>query len=689
MAAADELLNHAIAAHHAGDHDAAQRGYRQLLDLVPDHAVALTNLGVLVSRGGDPHEAEQLYLRALAANPNQIDARFNLGNLYRRLKRFPEAAAEYEEVLRATPNVPMALVNLGLAVSGAGNWPRAVECYARAATVAPDLPEPLMLLGDALGRCGRRDEAVLAFREFVTRHPDVPRGHHNLGIHLAATGSTEEAITAFEQAIALKPDYAEAHNGLGVALEALGRTDDAQRAYRNALKARPDFAEALFNLGATYAQQGDCAEAAEVLQRAQALAPNPITQSALLANLVLSASLTPEQLRDEHVAWAEAHPNSLIPADPPPKRSADAPGRVRIGYVFGEFRTRAGSAFLEALLTHHDRTRFHVTAYANTTRQDDAINHLRRLADSWRPVARITDERLTQVIRADEIDILVDLNGHTPGNRLLAFARKPAPTQVSLYGYPCTTGLKAMDYHVTDVVTDPPEAEAHYVEKLLRLPDLGWVYVPPPGVPDPPASSPSRGRALTFGCLNHSGKLSEPCIETWAAILKAVPKSRLVLLTGRSVGSADTLVARFTSRGISSDRLELIYRLPVSDYFEAYRPLDLALDPFPFNGMVTTCDALWMGVPVLTVAGREARGRRGVSILNALGLPEFVADSPDQLVTLAATWADQRQSLSDIRGTLREIVAQSAVAAVPNYVKQLEEAYRNVELAHSEPGTKG
>ena len=259
--------------------------------------------------------------------------------------------------------------------------------------------------------------------------------------------------------------------------------------------------------------------------------------------------------------------------------------------------------------------------------------------------------------RPTTIDILVDLSGHTAGNRLLTFARKPAPTQIGLFGYPVTTGLKAMDYHVTDFVTDPPgRTDAFYVEKLLRLPDLGWVYVPSLSAPAPTAPPVARGRSFTFGCLNHPGKLSEPCVDAWAAILKAVPKSRLVLLAGVSVASADALAARFTARGVSSDRLELVYRLPLNDYFEAYQPLDLALDPFPYNGGATTCDALWMGVPVLTVAGRDARGRQGVTILNALGLPEFVADTPEQLVTLAATWADQRDSLADIRpGTLREI----------------------------------
>jgi predicted O-linked N-acetylglucosamine transferase (SPINDLY family) len=676
---ADELFNRACAAHQTGDHAAAESGYRQLLAILPTHPACLTNLGALVARRGDLDEAEQLYRRALAANPNQFDTHFNLGNLYRRLKRFEEAAAEYEEVLRAAPNAPLALVNLGLTVSATGNWPRAVECYARAAAVAPDLPEVLIYLGDALANCGRQDQAVLALRESVTRFPDVPRGHYNLGLHLGSSGATEEAIAAFQRALALKQDYPDAQNALGMALEAAGRTDDALGAYREAVRLRPDFAAALYNLGTCLARQGRSGEATEALQQSLALDPNPLTQSVLLANRLYSANLTAEQLRDEHIAWAEGRANTFTPGTPLQKRPRAAPERIRVGYVFSEFRSRAGWAFFEALLTHHDHAGFHITAYANVLRQNESLARLRKLADVWKPVARLSDEQLAQLIRADEIDILVDLNGHTAGNRLLAFARKPAPTQIGLFGYLATTGLKAMDYHISDFVLDPPDqADALYVEKLLRLPDLAWVYVPPSSSPDPTAQAAPRGRSFTFGCLNHPGKLSESCVDAWAAVLGAVPDSHLVLLVGDSTASREALAARFTARGISSDRLELVSRMPADAYYEAYRALDLALDPFPYNGGSTTCDALWMGVPVLTVAGRDARGRQGVSIMNALGLPEFVADSPEQLVPLAATWADQRQSLADIRGVLREIVMQSPVATVANYVKQLEEAYRGV-----------
>ena len=676
MPTADELFVQGVAAQQTGDLDTAERCYRQLLSAFPNHAATLTNLGTVVAGRGHTDEAEQLYRAAVVANPDQLDANFKLGNLFRRSRRPHEAAAAYEEVLRVAPDAPAALVNLGLAVSDAGDWPRAVECFARAATVDPNLPETFNLLGDALARCGRREEAIGAFRESVARFPDAPRGHLNLGLHLAAAEATDEAIAAFERALELNPDYPEAHNALGVALETEGRADDAQSEYREATRLRPTFAEAWGNLGTSLSEQGHTAEAADALRQSLVLVPNPVIHSTLLVTNLYSPALSAEQLRDEHMAWAADHADRLAPAEPPRPRN---PARLRVGYVFGEFRSRAAVGLLEALFNYHDRAQFHITAYPSAARRNEAVENLKQRADGWRPIGHLSDAAAAEAIRADEIDILVDLHGHTPGNRLLVFARKPVAMQISMFGYPATTGMTAMDFRITDTTTDPPGAsDALYTEKLLRLPDIGWLYAPPTDAPPPNALPAANRRVVTFGCLNHPGKLSDPCAEAWAAILKAVPKSRLVVLVGQTVASAEAFAARFTRLGIASDRIEPVYRLSANDYFDAYQPLDLALDPLPYNGAVTTCDALWMGVPVLTVAGNDARGRQGISLLNALGLPEFVADTPEQLVNLAATWADQRESLAELRATLRDMVSQSPLTAAAEFVKHLEAAYRSV-----------
>ena len=678
MTTTDETFAEAVRLHQAGD-AAAEDLYRKVLEAEPNHVGALSNLGVLASRAGNLDEAAKLYKTALAADPNLADAHFNLGNVYRKQKRARDAANCFQAVLRIHPNHPQAYLNLGLAVSDADDWSTAIDCFRRASAIDPGLSDAYNLLGDALYRTGRGDESVAVFREYIARCPDEARGHYNLSLALVGKGSYEDVVPELELALKLRPDYAAAHNLLGVALEALGRTDEAQEHYREAVKLAPELADAWSNLGTSLTEQGRVKEAIELLRKAQGLRPDSRTAGNLLLALAYSSDLTPEELRDEHTAWAAKYADSLAPANPPRSRTADPTRRLKVGYVSGDFRTHTVAGLIELLLTHHDRNKVHVTCYANVARQDDVTDRLRRQADTWRPITALSDAQAVEAIRADEIEVLVDLSGHTAGNRLLAFARRAVAVQITLFGYPATTGLKTMDYRITDQYADPPgETEKLYSEGLIRLPDLAWVYKPPANAPVPNKLPSESRRSFTFGCLNNPAKLSDLCVETWAKVLKGVPRSRLVLQAGRSADASRRLAERFTEHGISSDRLELVYRLPANEYFEAYQPIDLCLDPFPFNGGVTTCDALWMGLPVLTVAGRDYRSRQGVAILSNLGLPEFVAESPEKLVELATIWADQRPGLSDLRGSLREMMEQSPVTNAEQFVRSLEAAYRQV-----------
>ena len=668
----------AVSRHQAGDVAGAERLYRRILDEDANHTGALCNLGVIVSKT-DQSEAARLYTTAIAANPGLKDAHFNLGNLYRKLGRPQDAAHAYQTALRIDPNNSRIYLNLGLAVSDSGDWGSAIECFRRAVGLEPTLPDAYNLLGDALGRTGRPDDAIEVFREFTAHCPDDPRGHHNLGFYLASKGDYDAAVLELEFALKLRPEYPEALNSLGVALEALGRADEAQAHYRQATELRPEHADAWSNLGTSYTEQGRVKEAIESLRKAQDLRSDARSGDNLLLALCYSSDLSPEQLREEHVAWAEAFTDSLAPAEPLRRVASDPNRRLKYGYLSGDFRNHTVAGLIELLLTHHDRNRVHVTCYANVTKADETTDRLRRLADAWRPVAAFPDAKVFEMIRADEIDVLIDLSGHTAGNRLQVFARRPAPVQATLFGYPATTGVKEIDFRITDAFADPPgETESLSVESLLRLPDVAWAYRPPANAPTPNALPSQSRRTFTFGCLNNPAKLSTACTETWARVLQAVPKSRLVLLAGRSAEAARATAERFTELGIASDRLELVYRLPTNEYFEAYQPIDLALDPFPFNGGVTTCDALWMGVPVLTVAGKDYRSRQGVSILNNLGLPEFVADTPDKLVELAAIWSDQREGLADLRASLREMMEASPLTQGEQYVRNLEAALREV-----------
>ena len=674
MTPSDELFSQAVTRHQAGDMDGAEALYRQVLDADAKHPGALSNLGVLAGKKGDFEEAIRLYAAALAENPNQLDAHFNLGNVYRKLGRPQDAVAAYQNVLRLDPQHPRAYLNLGLVAGDVGDSAAAIDCFRRAVALDPSYPDAYNLFGDALFRAGRVPEAIHVFREFVVRCPDDARGHHNLGLALAAQNDPDAALVELELALGLRPDYPEAHNSMGVTLEAVNRADDAQQHYREAVRLRPEFADAWSNLGTSLTEQGRVAEAAECLRRADGIRPDPRTGSNLLLALTYSSAHTPAQLRDEHAAWAAKYAADVTPA-PVPRKSPSR--RLKIGYVSGDFRAHTAAGLIELLLTHHDRNAVHVTCYPNVPRKDDVTERLRRLADTWKPVHTMTDAQLASAVFGDEIDVLIDLSGHTAGNRLLCFARKPAPVQGTLFGYLSTTGLTAIDFRISDNYADPPgETEAFYTEKVIRLPNVAWAYKPPTDAPAVNTLPSQARRSFAFGCLNNPAKLSDACTETWARVLKAVPKSRLVLMAGRSADAARLLGERFTQLGVASDRLEIVYRLPPGEYYEAYQPIDLCLDPFPFNGGVTTCDALWMGVPVLTLAGADYRSRQGVSILNNLGLSEFVADTPDKFVELATIWSGQRAGLADLRGSLREMMQQSPVTDAASYVRELEAAYR-------------
>jgi protein O-GlcNAc transferase len=670
----DEQFAEAVRRHQAGDTPGAEQLYRAILAGDSRHFGALSNLGVILAKK-DPQEAVRLYTAAIDAAPGRIDAHFNLGNLYRKLGQLQDAANAYHAVLRIDPNNARAYLNLGLAVSDSGDWTQAVDLFRQAVHLDPTLPEAHNLLGDALNNAGRIDDAIAVFREFIARCPDDPRGHHNLGFSLAAKGEYETAIPELERSLQLRPNHAETHNLLGVAYEALGRTDDAQSHYRQTVAVNPDHAEAWSNLGTSLNEQGRAIEAIEALRKSFTLRSDPRVGDNLLLALGYSSDLSSEQLRDEHLRWAARFADPLAPREPPPRVIADPDRRLKIGYVSADFRTHTVAGFAELLLTHHDRV--HVTCYSNVMHGDETTARLRRLADSWRPIAGIPDTQAAEMIRQDEIDILLDLSGHTAGNRLLLFARKPAPVQATLFGYPTTTGIKAIDLRITDPFADPPgETESLCVEKLVRLPEVAWTYRAPAAAPVANAL-PSQSRStFTFGCLNNAAKLSQACVAAWARILEAVPRSRIVLLIGRSSEAARLTAERFRNLGVAADRLELVYRLPPDEYFEAYQTIDLALDPFPYNGGVTTCDALWMGVPVLSVAGRDYRSRQGVSLLNNVGLPEFVADSPDRLVELAASWSDERDALADLRASLREMMQASPITQAENYVRNLESALR-------------
>lgn len=667
----------AVQTHQAGDHATAEAMYRAILTKFPAHAPTLCNLGVLLAKANKLQEAADCYNLALAATPGYPDAHFNLGNIYRRSNQLREAAYHYRGCLTANPSHAAAAYNLGLVFSAVSDLPGTIECFRLVTELEPANADAFGRLGDALVRAGQLADGIVAFRKCVELKPNDPRGLHNLGLGLSSSGQTAEAHDVLQKALRLKPDYAEAHNALGLNLEAQGRKDDAMFHYQESVRLKPDLADGWSNLGTNVGEQGRAEEAINCLRESLVVRPNaaPI-HSNLLLMLNYSSRLTPDQVLAEHLDWAERFggPTPSAPSVPEPH---DPNRRLRVGYLSADFRSHTVAGFIETLLTNHDRDRVEVFAYANVLRPDDTTERLKALADQWRAIGGQPDEQVVEQIRTDKLDVLIDLGGHTAGNRLLVLAARPAPLQATLFGYPNTTGLKAVDYRITDPISDPPgRTEGYYAEGLLRLPETAWVYSPPATAPQVTPLPAAAKRQFTFGCLNNPAKISDVCLATWAKLIQTIPGTKLVLLAGQAQGGAKRLMKLFTEAGILRDRIELVMRLPKDKYFEAYSQFDVALDPFPYNGGVTTCDALWMGVPVLTVAGPSYVSRQGAMQMMAVGLAEFVADSPEGLVQLAKDWTTRRPELAQIRAGLRERLTHSPLADGRRYVRALENALR-------------
>jgi predicted O-linked N-acetylglucosamine transferase (SPINDLY family) len=559
-----------------------------------------------------------------------------------------------------------------------GNLDEAANCYEQALRLQPSSVAAYNNLGFALLKLGKLDEAVRSFRHAACLQPDMPEIHNNLGMALMNQGEVQEAVLSFRLALDLRPDMAAAHNNLGLALAAQGDPDGALACYERAVESNRDHAGALTNLGNAYKDQGRLGEAIVCYRRAMVQRPE---DSAHHSNLLLAmnykAGADPLEILHEARCYNEQHAASLAAVSLQPVRPL-AGRRLRIGYVSGDFREHPAAYFLEPILASHNHGRFEVFCYSNVAQPDTVTQRLQRYVDEWRSLVGITDEQAAEVIRRDSIDILVDLAGHTGGNRLLIFARRPAPVQVSYLGYLGTTGLSTIDYYITDAHTDPPGlTETHFQEQLVRLPDSAFCYQP--GLaPEVSAEWPARlAGGLTFGSLNTLAKLSMEVLTLWGRVLAAVPASRMALRSGAGHWVEDWVRNALALHGVVPERIVFLPRTASRfDYLKLYRGVDVCLDPFPYNGVTTTCDALWMGVPVVTLAGRTHVSRMGVRFLSSVGLDELITQAPEAYVQLATRLAGDLPRLTALRRGLRERMSRSPLMDAMQLTLHLEETYQ-------------
>ena len=562
-----------------------------------------------------------------------------------------------------------------------GELDEADICCRKAIELQPDHAKAHLNLGNVLYLQGNLDAAVNEYRHALRIEPHDAAAHNNLGDILNTLGRIDEAAAHFQESLRLNPNNAETHNNLGnIFLHHKGRTDDALTCYREALRLKPDLVQAYINLGNAYTLQGKLDKAKASYQEALRYDPrNALAHSNLLYMMSYSPDYDVATLFAEHARWGQIHggdPAHIAPhANIPDKHK-----RLRIGYVSADFRNHPVGIFIEQILADHDRSRFEIFCYSNHGINDDLTERLRRRADHWRDVLAQPDDALARQIRRDNIDILIDLAGHTAGNRLLTFALKPAPIQVTWMGYIATTGLKTIDYIIGDRYIIPPQDQDYYVEQVVRLPHYFLCFTPPRLPVDVSPLPTLSNEGITFGCFNNAAKLTGKVIATWSKLLLSLPGSRLLLKSG-GFNDEDVRIhflSLFAEHGVLSEQLKFSGRSPRKEYFAAYNEVDIGLDPFPYNGGTTTMESLWMGVPVVTLRGDRFVGRMGESIMMNLGLEECVADSEQAYIAHAIELASDLSRLAELRGTLRNRLLKSPLCDGPGFTRDLEAVYRSM-----------
>jgi predicted O-linked N-acetylglucosamine transferase (SPINDLY family) len=561
----------------------------------------------------------------------------------------------------------------------AGRLADAEQGYRRILETSPDHADSLHLLGVIALQTGRPEPALNLVQRAVDLVPGGAIYRSNLGQVLERLARPEDAERAYRSAIALDPECAEAFNNLGRLLQDSDRLAEAESCFRTAIELRPDYAEPHTNIGNLLKDRGELDGAIAAFRRAVELRPDlSMLHSNLLLTLHYHADYSPADLAAEHARWAERHVAPLASERAPHGNDRHPDRRLRIGYVSPDFREHAVARFVLPLLEHHDRRQVEIHGYSDATRADAMTARIRARCDRWRDTGNLSEAELADTVRSDGIDILVDLAAHSGHNRLLTFARKPAPVQVSYLAYCSTTGVDAIDYRLTDRFLDPAtEAESHSVERSIRLPDCYWCYAPP-GPTD--ARAPTTERLPgppTFACLNNFAKLTDATLRLWTRLLHRVPTARL-LIYARAESQRNRLRLAFEEAGLDEARLGFVGWQALPQYLETYRQADVALDPFPYCGGTTSCDALWMGVPVVSLAGRTAVSRAGSSLLSNLGLGHLVAQSADDYVEIAAGLLDDPEALSALRRGLRARLEASPIMDAPRFVRGLEAAFRTM-----------
>ncbi len=630
-----------------GDLSEAERLIRRALKLAPEEASFYNTLGSLLRRQGSINRAKACFEQCLVFSPQDADATYNLANLLKDQGEFQQAGRLYRQVLIWQPQYFSARLNLAFLLREQGDLDEAEACFREGLAQGGMPPRFFLGLGLVLSDQQRHQEAEQCFRQLLLIQPQDADAYFYLGNALYAQGLLSEAEVNHRQCISLNPDYPRAWNNLGNELRDQGRLDEARDAYRKALQLKPDYMRAH-------------------------------------SNLLFSLLCDMEDLQavyEEHLKWGETHTAGLIPLSNDGRPDSDPDRKLRIAYVSPDFREHSVAYFIEPILASYDREYFEVYCLSDVIRPDAVTGRLKGYVDKWLDVSACSDDAVADIIRQEGIDILVDLAGHTSHHRLMVFARRPAPVQVSYLGYPATTGMMAMDYRFSDAWADPIGQEHYHSEKLLRLPSGFLCYAPSVDAPELAPLPYGENGYITFGCFNHLSKVTPEVIALWSQILQQLPGSHLVLkhISLQDARVRERYLQMLEGHGVARERINMLaWSASVGEHLSCYSRVDIALDTFPYNGATTSCEALWMGVPVLCLEGKAHAGRVGMSVLESVGRKEWIAGTRQEYIDLALKLAAGPEQLVELRAGLRQQLATSSLCDRGEMTHALESAYRSM-----------
>jgi protein O-GlcNAc transferase len=704
----------AIVSYQQKDYDSAIEYSKKLIGLTSNNAEAHYILGHSMQEKGRLDEAIIYYQKALQLNPNLTHVYYNLGTIFQDKKSYDEAISCYQKALQFNPTDIDAIYNTALSLEGKGRLKEAIDSYKRVLELNPDCDEAhgriglvlqemgqsdeasgfyrkanqlnpnnliaLYGLGVALQEKGQFNESIKYYYRTLEVNPDNYIAYNNLGNVLRDAGRDGEAIDCFKKALEINANHAGTYDNLGNALRHVRRYREAVACFQKALQIDPNHVATYVNLGGALADLGRLIEAEKAFRRALQIQPDStLAYSNLLFIMNYSSRYDANTIFLEHCRFAERFAGPLSSKILPHFNDTSSLRRLKVGYVSPDFRNHSVHYFVEPILAWHNREHFEVFCYSNSKEYDEVTRRIQGYADQWRNIKGMPNEQAAELIRKDQIDILVDLAGHTADNRILLFACKPAPVQVTWIGYPCTTGLSMIDYKIVDNYSGPPGmAEQFYAEKLMRLPESFLCYLPETDSPDIGNLPALSSRHITFGSFNNFTKVSQEIIALWAKILGAIAGSRLIMKAhGLSdAATCDHAMDMFAQESIVPERIKLLPWEPtISEHLGKYGSIDIALDTFPYNGTTTTCEALWMGVPVITLSGGTPASHVGVSILSNVGLPELVAGTPDEYVSIAVNLAGDLNRLQSLRQNLRDMMRCSPLCDAKRFISNLETCY--------------